>query len=163
MEFFLLSSDNYIVTMILVYENKIIKKKFFFRTHRSGEIMYNCLMTQNKFSDWLMDQLRSSNITQSELAKRSGLSTAHITRLLNGERKPGNDALTAVAKGLRLPPSEVFQAAGVFENPLKELNKIQALAYKISMLPPSQQRLIDAIIETMLSQLHEGNIENKED
>lgn len=51
--------------------------------------------------------------TQADLARVSGLSRTAISNILNGKRQAGVDALTAIAGAFKIPPEELFQAAGI--------------------------------------------------
>ena len=45
----------------------------------------------------------AANISQTELAERSGVPLSTIARYENGERKPGIDQVERLAKGLNIP------------------------------------------------------------
>jgi len=87
-------------------------------------MMYSCLMVKISFPEWLAGQLRSKNLRQQDIADRSGLTAATISRLLSGERQPGIDSLVAIAKALRVPREEVFKAAGVLNSQSQSLSDI---------------------------------------
>lgn len=70
-------------------------------------------MTKVDFGDWLQKQLIDRGWNQSELSRRSGITTGQISRLINGSRKPGIDNLQAIANALGLPASIAFAAAGI--------------------------------------------------
>lgn len=73
----------------------------------------SCLMTKIDFPEWLEAELQKRNWTKAELARRSGISAAQITRIFSGERKIGEEAANMFAVALQLPAEEVFQAAGL--------------------------------------------------
>lgn len=64
------------------------------------------------FGDWLLGELRVRNISQADLSRASGLTTAAVANLVNGRRNPGIEAIVAISRALRLPPETVFAAAG---------------------------------------------------
>ncbi len=72
-----------------------------------------CQMTKIDFGEWLETELSRQNLTQSDLARRARLDKGIISRAINQKRLPGPDSLSAIAKGLRLPPKVVFKAAGL--------------------------------------------------
>lgn len=65
------------------------------------------------FVDWLVDELKARNVSQAELAKRSGMSQASISLVISGKRNPGIDFCNAVAKALNIPTEEVLSSAGL--------------------------------------------------
>lgn len=66
------------------------------------------------FGDWLLEQLRERNLSQSELAKQAGISKGTVSNLVNGTKGAGQDSLIAIARVLRLPPDLLFEKAGLF-------------------------------------------------
>ncbi len=65
------------------------------------------------FADWLQSELQQRAWSPAELARRSGVSNAHISRTLAGLVQPGPEALRKIARGLSLPSDIVFDKAGV--------------------------------------------------
>ena len=53
------------------------------------------------FNLWLRRQLREKRITQRQLAERSGVDHSAISRLVRGQRAPGLETATKLAKALR--------------------------------------------------------------
>jgi ribosome-binding protein aMBF1 (putative translation factor) len=64
------------------------------------------------FAEWLQKELNKRGWSHSELARYSGVSPGQISRVANGSRGAGPDLCIAIAKGLGLARSEVFQARG---------------------------------------------------
>lgn len=57
------------------------------------------------------------NLSQWELSKLSGLSRSHLSRLeLDDYQRPSAQTFLALAKGLRIQPDELYQAAGYAAN-----------------------------------------------
>jgi transcriptional regulator with XRE-family HTH domain len=65
------------------------------------------------FVNWLNEELGKRDWSIRELARRSGISHASISQVLNRHRYPGSDFCLAIARGLQLPPEEVFRRAGI--------------------------------------------------
>ena len=61
---------------------------------------------------WLQDQLRERGWSQSELARRAGLSHAQVSHVLGGARGAGIDFCTAIAGPLGVPPATILKLAG---------------------------------------------------
>ena len=74
------------------------------------------------FGVWLQGQLDNRGWTQARLARRSGVSTGQIARVINGTRAPGPDFCRAVAKALDLPEELVFRQAGLLSPEGKKEN-----------------------------------------
>ncbi len=67
----------------------------------------------DNFGDWLDKQLKLLDLSQADLSRTTGITTAHMSRLISGQRKPGNDAILSIARALKIPPEDVFRAAGI--------------------------------------------------
>lgn len=65
------------------------------------------------FSDWLSVKLDEQEMKPADLARKAELDKSVVTRILNRERNPEPKTLTAIARALRLPPEQVFRAAGL--------------------------------------------------
>ncbi len=59
---------------------------------------------------------KGQKMTQSELAKKAGISIVTVSRLERGERDPHLGTLMRVAKGLGVPPLELLRLADYFEH-----------------------------------------------
>jgi transcriptional regulator with XRE-family HTH domain len=86
------------------------------------------------------------------LARRSQISDSHISRLVAGGRKPGNEAAKAIARAFRLPPEEVMRQAGLLPPKNANLSPGDRRALvetmdKIAMLSPDAQRLIADLVD----------------
>jgi transcriptional regulator with XRE-family HTH domain len=77
------------------------------------------LMTGIDFPEWLQNELDRRSMSQADLARLSGLTTAGISRIMTGQRKAGPEACASIARALDLPPETVFRAAGLLP-PKKE-------------------------------------------
>jgi transcriptional regulator with XRE-family HTH domain len=93
-----------------------------------------------RFSEWLSARLSERNLSQAELARRAGVTQATISLVLSENRNPGTEFCEKVARALRMPPEEVFRAAGLLParadtNPLDE-----RIRYLISTLPTQEDK-----------------------
>lgn len=79
-------------------------------------------MTMKLFGDWLRDELAKRDMTQAELSRASGITTAGVAYLISGKRNPGQDSCVKIAHALRLPEETVFRAAGLLK-PRQELDE----------------------------------------
>ncbi len=67
------------------------------------------------FPDWLNAELAARSMRPAELSRLANLDKGVLSRILNGERKPANETILAIARALKLPPETVFAAAGVYK------------------------------------------------
>jgi len=67
------------------------------------------------FSDWLQTQLNNRNWKKSDLARRSGVSAAQITRIIKREQQPGIESLDAFSHALHESPITLYTAAGLYK------------------------------------------------
>jgi transcriptional regulator with XRE-family HTH domain len=67
----------------------------------------------DSFASWLQEELRQRGWNQAELARRSGITTAQVSRLLTGEQHPGPTACRKIARALHIPAEEIFRKAGL--------------------------------------------------
>jgi transcriptional regulator with XRE-family HTH domain len=68
----------------------------------------------NKFSYWLMQQLSEKNITQSQLARETGLTRQAISYFIKGEgKRPEDESLRLIAKALKVSIDEIYRGAGI--------------------------------------------------
>lgn len=71
------------------------------------------MFAMENFGEWLLNELEKRNMSQSDLAKLSGLSRGTLSNLISGTRGLGTDSINAIARALKLPPAQVFEAAGI--------------------------------------------------
>ena len=102
------------------------------------------LSVENKFGDWLLQRLKEKGWTQSELARRAGLSRGTLSNIINGERGVGENTLIAVAHVLGYPPETVFRAAGILPPAKDRTPEIDAVIEAMNDLPLSWQAMIAA-------------------
>lgn len=80
-----------------------------------NHVKINGIMDKTSFSDWLLEQLRERKWSQAQLARASGLTPQAISNYINRNvQKPDEDALAALARGLKLPVQTVYRAAGMY-------------------------------------------------
>lgn len=97
------------------------------------------MLTKESFGEWLQKELDKRNWNQAELARRSGLTTAGISLMSNGQRGIGPDACNAIARAFGMPPETVFAAAGLLPPKSPESEKKSLLEHMFDMLPEDEQ------------------------
>lgn len=60
-----------------------------------------------------MQELKNRDMTQADLARATNITSAHMSRIISGERNPGKEALSNIAHALRLSPEVVLEKAGL--------------------------------------------------
>jgi transcriptional regulator with XRE-family HTH domain len=71
------------------------------------------MLSMESFSNWLLAELQSRDMSQSDLAHIAKLGSGTISNIMTGNRKVGQDTLTKIAHALKLPPDFVFEKAGI--------------------------------------------------
>ena len=107
-------------------------------------------MTKSSFSQWLLKELESREWSQVDLSRRSGVSQAQITRVLSGERGVGEKALSAIAHALKLPPEQVFRAAGILPPQGDTDEWAEEMNHKMKLLPPSMRPIAEKLLNSLL-------------
>lgn len=67
---------------------------------------------KDDFVDWLQAELDKRGWNQATLA-RAGISSSHVSRIMNRERDVGEDSCRVIAKLFGMPEEEVFRRAGL--------------------------------------------------
>ena len=96
-------------------------------------------MINTNFPNWLLGEIKKAGWTQAELARRSGISKAYISRLINEQREPSAETLKLLASALNLPNEEVFRAAGLLSKLSDKDRLIEELLYNLSHLNEEQR------------------------
>lgn len=97
------------------------------------------MLSVDNFGTWLVAELEQRDLSQSDLARMSGLSRGTLSNMISGVRGRGPDSIMAIAKALKLPPEQVFRAAGILP-PDKKINEnIETIIHEVENLPPQDQ------------------------
>ncbi|MHB9132901.1 MAG: helix-turn-helix domain-containing protein [Armatimonadota bacterium] len=95
------------------------------------------------FGKWLAEELRQRRWDQLEIRRQGGLTSAQISRIISGERKPGPTACVVIARALGLPPEEVFRRAGLLPPAREPVEGTRDLVYLFEHLDEEdRQRLL---------------------
>ena len=66
-----------------------------------------------KFTIWLKSELERRNWNYANLARKTHMTEAAISLLMNEKRKPGTEMCKAIAKALQFPIEIVYRQAGL--------------------------------------------------
>ena len=89
-------------------KSKLIEKKYLITKDDKKELLknpavkaeYDALAPEYDIIQAMIDARKEQNITQKELALRTGITQADISRIENGSRNPSLNMLKKLAKGL---------------------------------------------------------------
>jgi transcriptional regulator with XRE-family HTH domain len=95
-----------------------------------------------EFRDWLLHILDERGLSQSDLARAAKVSRTAISDALSGRRQVGRKLATAIAKGLKLPPEEVFRATGILPPESTKSELIERIANIFEELPADEKENI---------------------
>ena len=95
------------------------------------------------FTQWLTAELDVRHWSQSELARRSGLSQSMISLLILGKNQPGIDTLQYLAVAFNMRKEDVFRTVGVLD-PLPDQDDpaLVALNYLIPRLSSQSRKQV---------------------
>lgn len=65
------------------------------------------------FAEWLLSELASRGWSNSELARRSGVTPSAMSRLINRQTQPSWETCLGIAKALGYPPEQVLRKSGL--------------------------------------------------
>ena len=98
------------------------------------------------FSEWLLHEMGQRNISQQDLAQKSGITAAQISRVISGQRGLGEKSLTAIAHALKISPVTIFRKAGLLPEG-GDSASFEDWQYLLSKLPPEEQEEVRKIVE----------------
>jgi len=70
-------------------------------------------MDKIEFPQWLRQELEIREWSQVDLSRKTGISTAQITRIISGERGFGIEALASISNALEVSPITILRKAGL--------------------------------------------------
>lgn len=97
-----------------------------------------------EIGDWLLVELNKRNWSQNELGRRAKISSATVSNLITGAKKPEQETLKSVAEALRVPVAEVLQKAGILPKRSGTSENAERLLYYFDQMDEDQQN--DVII-----------------
>lgn len=104
-------------------------------------------MDVRKFSEWLNAELKARGWKKVDLVRRSGVSFSQISMLMSGTRGVGDQSVIAIAKALKLPPVQVFEAAG-FLPESKSDQWLEEMHVLLEHISPADREAVRIILRT---------------
>jgi transcriptional regulator with XRE-family HTH domain len=103
------------------------------------------------FSEWLLSEIRERGISQSELARRSGVTRTAISDVVTGRRNPGKELANGIATALSLPPEQVFRAAGILPPAAEVDAEVERIIHEASKLGDQDKAEVLAFIRMKIN------------
>lgn len=94
-------------------------------------------------------------MSQADLARASGLSTAHVSRLENRKSFPGDDSIEALAHALEISKGDVYRAAGLLPSVPEHDERRERILYLAEQLPDEEFEDLIAFIELRIQRSKE--------
>lgn len=94
------------------------------------------------FADWLRIKLRERGWSESELARRAGVSRSAINLITNEKTSPGYEVASGIADALGLRREDVFRIAGLLPSLPENSDKavLEEAVEIIRQLPVNEQK-----------------------
>lgn len=102
-------------------------------------LIFDCLMNKT-VGEWLAEEIQRAGISQADVARKSGVSPAHITKVLKGERGLGENSLRAIAEALKIPPEQAFRDVGFLPPVPAKTEQSEQLLYLFNQLDPDKKQ-----------------------
>jgi transcriptional regulator with XRE-family HTH domain len=125
--------------------------KSFTQWNKPEGIMFTTVNTLNTFSEWLLITLENKGWSQADLARAAKVSRSAISEIISGHRQVGRSTATSIASALKLPPEQVFRAAGILP-PENEDPWADEMAHKLGQLSPGLRNVAERFINSMVEQ-----------
>jgi len=104
----------------------------------------------DKYGEWILQELEARGWKQADLARAAHLDSAVISNLITGNRNPGIETCTAIARAFHYPPEMVFRIAGLLPKAAEPSAVYEVLAYRLAELTPEQTNEVLLFIEFIL-------------
>ncbi len=103
------------------------------------------------FSEWLLDQLRQRNWSQSDLANAAGIGRGVINKVINQVNKqPDPKTCVAIARGLKMSAITVFIAAGLLPSMPERSSEWDDMENVLANMTPQRREDLLTIARALL-------------
>lgn len=107
------------------------------------------MATYEEFANWLLEQIEQRAWDQAELSRRSGVTSAQVSRIFTGERQAGPMVCRKLARALGLPPEAVFRQAGLLPKARPQVEGEDELLHLYGELSGDDRQRLLAIARTL--------------
>jgi len=101
---------------------------------------------EQTFATWLANELEKRDMSQSDLARASGVTRAMVSKTINGKSGVSAKSFANISRALNLPLEFVFEKAGLL--PPSGLSEAQRELIELVREMPDED--VDALIELAL-------------
>lgn len=109
------------------------------------------------FADWLLEELKQRDWSQSTLAKKAGVNRQVVNTYINRQRKkPDTEILKAIARAFDYPEDIVFRAAGIMQPAQETDDLIGQILYELGGIPLDGKKLALKLVHE-LREHYEGD------
>ena len=115
------------------------------------------MATYDEFAEWLRQEMQTRGWDQAKLARCSQTTTALISRMLSGERRPGAVVARRLARALHLAPEEIFRRAGLLPRTLPQPPGLEELVHLYGELTDEDRQRLIMIARSFRSLTHGSN------
>lgn len=113
------------------------------------------MAARQEFLEWLRDEIRVRGWTDGDFAKRSGISSAQVSRVFEGTRNPGAAFIEKTARALRVPVEDVWRRAEghVRQGAVLTVPEVHEWGERIALLTEADRAAVIRIVDQMLDAL----------
>jgi transcriptional regulator with XRE-family HTH domain len=110
-----------------------------------------------EFVTWLIEEMEQRGWNNSELARRADVVPSTVSMIVSGQKRPGLDFCTGVARAFRMPPEIVLRKAGILPGATEDqVQDEELLSYFHALSGDERERVI-----TITRALYENRAEYK--
>jgi transcriptional regulator with XRE-family HTH domain len=95
---------------------------------------------EHTFAEWLMFEAVRRNWSQADLARKSGLNRAVISKILSDKSDPSPESCKALAKALDTPIEEIYRAAGLLPPKSAKDDLVELITHLAIQLPTDEEK-----------------------
>jgi transcriptional regulator with XRE-family HTH domain len=123
------------------------------RRNRHASIAGGPMVQNSRLAGWLKDRIRESNLTQNEIARQSGVSSATLSAVRHGHT-PTAETIALLAAYFNTDRESLLEMAGII-SPLSDLptevpEETRALLRRLNKLPERDREEVLRLMESFL-------------
>jgi transcriptional regulator with XRE-family HTH domain len=110
------------------------------------------MVSMENFSEWLLEELKKRNWSQSDLSRMAGISPGTISNVISGAKGLGYETGKAIAHAFKIPPEEIFRVAGILPPKPNADEWLEEMNHKLSLLDPATRLIAEKLINALLEE-----------
>lgn len=103
-----------------------------------------------EFTNWLVEELQKRGWTQSEFARRAGITAPTVSRVLSGDNNPGEEFARGVGRAFGMPVESVLRLVGKLPEAVEMLPEAREWSARLLELNPDRRAVAIQAIENVL-------------